>query len=618
MKKFSLGIFFICLLIIVHWLLISPAYGADEFSTSYDVVYEVLETGKTLVTQNVSLTNKTPNFYATEYTLTLGSTQIKNVAAFDGEGPILDKVIKGEDITTIHLVFNEKVAGVGNTLNWKLTYESEDVATKKGLIWEINTPRLSESTEVDSFKLTLSVPVSFRDLLYIFPTPISQETSGNRQYFYFDKTSLGKHGVSAAFGKYQVFSFDLSYHLLNSNFFPVNIKIPLPPDTVYQTIILESLEPEPEDVEVDQDGNWLAHYRILANEELEVEARGFAKIFAQPKFPTPQKLSFAQKQEYLKPKKYWESDNPKIKALAERLKTPEEIYNFVVQTLDYSPQRLTGGEIKRRGALQALEDPTTSICMEYMDLFIALCRAAGIPARGLNGFAYTADERRRPLGLGESGQDVLHAWAEYYDEEKGWVPVDPTWEDTTKGIDFFNKLDLSHFVFVIHGSSSEHPFPPGSYKLGASREPDVKVDFANKTPEKDLEAEVIFEFPESVISGLPFSGKIILKQKGNSAYYPTDLEIESDFFRITSQSHFSLDSLPPFSKKEFDVFLKSPRLNKTKVETLVVKYDGDPYVANILVRPFLVSLLPQMAIVGGGVLVLLFIFIVIKKVRQLL
>jgi len=54
------------------------------------------------------------------------------------------------------------------------------------------------------------------------------------------------------------------------------------------------------------------------------------------------------------------------------------------------------------------------------------------------------------------------------------------------------------------------------------------------------------------------------------------------------------------------------------VETLVVKYDGDPYVANILVRPFLVSLLPQMAIVGGGVLVLLFIFIVIKKVRQLL
>jgi len=254
--------------------------------------------------------------------------------------------------------------------------------------------------------------------------------------------------------------------------------------------------------------------------------------------------------------------------------------------------------------------------MEFTDLFIALCRAAGIPARGLNGFAYTADEKRRPLGLGNWGKDVLHAWAEYYDQKKGWTPVDPTWEDTTNGVDFFNKLDLSHFVFVIHGSSSEQPFPPGSYKLDSTQGPDVKVEFGEQISETNLEAEVVFEFPETVISGLPFSGKVKLIQKGNSAYYPTELEIGSDFFQITSRSYFSLDSLPPFSEKEFEVFLKSPRINKSRLETLVVKYDGEPYVENILVRPFLISLLPQLMMVGGSTLVIVLLSVLVKKLLR--
>jgi len=53
--------------------------------------------------------------------------------------------------------------------------------------------------------------------------------------------------------------------------------------------------------------------------------------------------------------------------------------------------------------------------MEFTDLFIALSRAAGIPAREINGFAYTDDIRLRPLDL---VTDMLHAWPEYYDEEK--------------------------------------------------------------------------------------------------------------------------------------------------------------------------------------------------------
>lgn len=597
-------------------LSVATALGIGEFSTAYDVLYEISETGQTLVTQNVSLTNRTESFYATEYTLIVGNTEIRNVAAFDGQGPILDKVTQGEETTTIHLVFNDQIAGLGKTLNWKLTYESADVTAKNGQIWEINTPRLAKEAAVDDYRLTLSVPASFQNLSYIFPKPAGQETSGGRQYFYFEKSDLGNHGVSATFGKYQVFSFRLTYELINPNFFPVTTKIPLPPDTNYQTIILESLEPTPENVEVDQDGNWLALYKLASSEEKQVDAQGYAKIFATSQNSFPAKLSLVQKQAYLKPQKYWESDQAEIETLATELKTPQKIYDFVVRTLDYDPERLSAEKIERRGAIKALEAPGTSICMEFTDLFIALSRAAGIPARGLNGFAYTTDEKRRPLGLDDSNQDVLHAWAEYYDSDKGWVPVDPTWEDTTRGIDFFNKLDLSHFVFVIHGSSSEQPFPPGSYKRDSSSQSQVKVNFAPEIPERNLEAEVVFDFPSSVISGLPFSGKATVVQKGNASYHPTELEIESDFFQITSDPYFSLEAQPPFSQKEFPIFLKSPRVARNSLETVTVFYDGDAYVENVLVKPFLISLLPQIAIgaaiVSGG----LFVFLLLRRGRR--
>ena len=113
--------------------------------------------------------------------------------------------------------------------------------------------------------------------------------------------------------------------------------------------------------------------------------------------------------------------------------------------------------------------------MEFTDTFIALSRAAGIPAREINGYAYTENPHVQPMGM---VSDVLHSWPEYYDKEKNfWVPIDPTWGNTTGGVDFFHKLDLRHFAFVIHGVDSSKPYPPGSYKLGANPQKDVYVSF---------------------------------------------------------------------------------------------------------------------------------------------
>src|SRR5205085_322452 len=145
---------------------------------------------------------------------------------------------------------------------------------------------------------------------------------------------------------------------------------------------------------------------------------------------------------------YWQTNDPAIKALGQELKTPKDIYEYVVKTLSYDFTRVTDDK-PRLGAALALKNPTSAVCREFTDLFIAIARSAGIPAREVDGFAYTENAKQRPLSL---VKDILHAWPEYYDtNKKTWVMVDPTWGSTTGGIDYFQVLDLDHFAFAIKG-----------------------------------------------------------------------------------------------------------------------------------------------------------------------
>ena len=56
-------------------------------------------------------------------------------------------------------------------------------------------------------------------------------------------------------------------------------------------------------------------------------------------------------------------------------------------------------------------------CTEHATLFVALARAAGLPARRVTGLVYVD---------GEDPVFALHAWAEFHDGDR-WIQVDPTW-----------------------------------------------------------------------------------------------------------------------------------------------------------------------------------------------
>src|SRR6185503_5658119 len=148
---------------------------------------------------------------------------------------------------------------------------------------------------------------------------------------------------------------------------------------------ITDITPKPINVIQDEDGNWLAQYRLLPTQKLDVTVAGVTQMQLVPK---EQSISEKEIKLYTKELPYWETNSTTITALAKELKTPQAIYEYVVKTLTYDFSRVTDDK-PRLGAVASLKNPTSAVCREFTDLFIALARATGIPAREVDGFAYT-------------------------------------------------------------------------------------------------------------------------------------------------------------------------------------------------------------------------------------
>ncbi len=150
--------------------------------------------------------------------------------------------------------------------------------------------------------------------------------------------------------------------------------------------------------------------------------------------------------DWLKPGAKIESDHPEIIARAREVTAPAQgplekarlIFNYVKGYVRYdlsSPHR-------NKGALSALRT-ASGVCEDFATLFVALCRASGIPARQVNGYA-------DPKGHGTTWQlapaetlslkGCRHSWAEFYLEGIGWLPADPTFNLHDNKLTYFTSL----------------------------------------------------------------------------------------------------------------------------------------------------------------------------------
>jgi transglutaminase-like putative cysteine protease len=164
----------------------------------------------------------------------------------------------------------------------------------------------------------------------------------------------------------------------------------------------------------DEDGNQVLHFSFenlapYASRIITIKAKLLLASSANPVHAEPGASD-------LKPEKYVESNHPSMRQVADKLKqsdtdtTIDAMFRWVASHVRYS-----GYADQERGALYALEEKKGD-CTEYMDLFAALCRANGIPARRIGGYIC-------PESTVLKARDY-HNWVEFY-EGGTWQIADP-------------------------------------------------------------------------------------------------------------------------------------------------------------------------------------------------
>jgi transglutaminase-like putative cysteine protease len=529
---------------------------AKQFVSNSTVTYDVGLDGTTTVTHDITLQNKTTDFYATSYTLGLTGISPINPVAQENSTSLPIKVTSKNGTSSLQVDFPDAVVGMDGKREFSISFIDKTLVRKIGEIWEITTPKLADSNSFDFYSTILKIPNSFGQLAYISPTPSFKDNKNGKMIFSFDKNANLTSTVTAAFGQFQVFSFNLTYHLENPLSSFATTEIALPPDTNYQKVNYTKISPAPSKVFIDQDGNWIASFNLKAREQIDVKAIGAVQLFADPvnlpkSLPTPNDLAQTD---------LWQTNAPQIEELAKQYKTPKAIYDYVTSNLSYDYAKVAPN-VQRLGALGALKTPKSVICTEFTDLFVAIARAAHIPTREIEGFAYTDNPQIQPLSL---VADVLHAWPEYWDNAKQiWIPIDPTWGSTSQ-IDYFNKLDLKHFAFVIHGVNSTKPYPAGSYKLGANPQKDVNVTFGslpqNRASNLQIKTKVLTQFP--------FSDEILdvkVINPGPVAVY--NLNYSAD-------QQITIDAIAPYGYFETNIKVPYSFLGQTTPEKVEILIDG--------------------------------------------
>jgi transglutaminase-like putative cysteine protease len=576
---------------------LQSARASGEFQANYDVEYAVSPAGKTIVTQHVALVNQLANFYPQKYSLLLDSDKITNIIAYDDGGIITPTISVKDGKTSIGLAFNTKAIGLGKSLSFSLRYEHSGVASKNGSIWEIYVPGIVNDPDIGRYDVTLSVPPTFGPVAYLSPLP-----SNGRKW---TKDQMIRGGIAGAYGANQNFDVTLNYSLTNSSVVSDTQDLALPPDTAFQRVQITSLDPKPDTVVRDPDGNWLARYKLLPAQTIAVKAKASVAVFLSPRqdFSTPA----IEPETYVKALQYWDATDPKIIAIAQSHPTPRAIYEYVVSTLSYDYARVSANT-KRLGAMGALAAPDNAICMEFTDLFIAIARAAHIPARRAVGYAFTTNTKLRPLSL---ASDILHAWPEYYDTaQKIWIPVDPTWGNTTGGVDYFSKLDFNHIVFAINGTDSVIPYPAGFYKSADSASKDVFVQFATAAPNPSPPTvKTSVDFPSQVGAGTTVNGNIRVQNQGGTSAYNLSVTVLSDIGGI--QQTQQIPELLPYGSVLLPIKATfAPSLTSTP-GTIMVSVDDQRQTYAFTVQPL------YYLIIGGGIFVLALTALVIVGIRKL-
>lgn len=302
------------------------------------------------------------------------------------------------------------------------------------------------------------------------PGPFTRGLCYDRQYLWAvdyqnDKLYKLKIKDEEKFIKSDVRKATVTYTHQVKNFGPGKIKtldvhLAIPVDRDNQVVKNIEYNTKPTDFTVDRWGQKTAHFKyknLKSGETVNTIMTTTAETYRIKYFVFPDEVGSLNdippeiKDKYLEDNEKYQINHPVIKKAVEEAIGDEsnpywiarKIFNYLIDNMYYE---MVGGW---NTAPTVLERGNGS-CSEYSFVYIAMCRAAGLPAKYVGSVVVRGDDA--------SMDEAFHRWVEVYLPNYGWIPVDPSGGDNALPRDqaiYFGALSNRFLITTDSGGGSK-------------------------------------------------------------------------------------------------------------------------------------------------------------------
>lgn len=340
--------------------------------------------------------------------------------------------------------------------NWtkKVSYKTTDLLGPEPL-QTFALPALSYDANSLTESITITLPLSMGLPVAVGLQADDSEASNGKQTYFFKGVKNRTSSILFDFDTVLEYGLTWDETVRNNSWWWQDITVVLSPDTNQQVVSIESINPRPKSIRLNQDGNILLTYTVGPKRSVRVQAEGSSTLRS-VRYMIDATRTLGEigdnLQAYLAPTGAW-ANGEKVEGDT-ALSVAEALYDKAVE----------------EAAAVSAENYE-----EFVNNLVADARASGVPARVVRGVLANN-------GAQNSIEPVRHWWAEFYLPGTGWFTVDPAIGNMYSA---FASGDAYHVAEFIRGLDSTSPKTNVSpVKLTARELPVEEAEEKNPTIEQ--------------------------------------------------------------------------------------------------------------------------------------
>lgn len=579
------------LIFVLVFLFLFPtsAMAAEQFAESYNVKYEIQDNGDAVVSEQITIRNLTETFFGSNYLSSIPQLNVTDVSVRDTYRNLQTVVKEGNGKTLITIEFPEQVIGKDKEYRWTLRYRLAGFVKQYGAVRQFSVPKLTPIKNLEKYDVVVATPLSLGEPTRIIPLPLNQKDVADTTEYSFDMNQIEQGGITSIFGSTQVYDFGQDFSITNSNLLPSVQSIFIPGTGLYQEVTISDLTPKPENVVVDSNGNSLAFFKLDRLETKKVSVKGQVKLDLEKSsvnVPAADELG-----DLIEANNYWDSDSPQVQRALELafdnnqnltvMQKAQKIYEYVISAIEFGDYGVVS-EYQSNSASAILSDPKNRFCNDFVNVSIAMLRAAQIPAEQVVGVVYSNNDNTKPSCY--LGKD-LHTWVRFLDTQKGWVYMDPSWGAAGNGLTFFDATDLSHVAIGFLSSVNTNRVFAEKTVLAYAKE-----EFL---PQYSLKTDILA--PSDMISGFPYTVTVRISNNGNTIMPSGSFKISAINLLLkpketgVAEDEYMFPAIPSFGFLDYSFTTKSTFAWQSFTEALTVSVGNEKTVHQIAVNPIFSS-----------------------------